>query len=279
MFKKYDSLAIKTSRLVTNSYSTSFSIGISALSKKYRNAIYAIYAYVRLADEIVDTFHSCDKQELLIKFETDTWAAIKTRMSLNPVLYSFQKTVNIYRIEPILIETFLESMKMDLHTTSHDRNSYNSYILGSAEVVGLMCLQVFCNGNPDEYYRLKEFAMSLGSAFQKINFLRDLHSDGNDLGRVYFPDLVLEKFNDAAKKSLEEEIEIDFKKGYEGILQLPSSCRLGVLVSYLYYYALLDKIKNTPAAELMGKRIRISISKKLYVLSKGYFLIKFNLLK
>ncbi len=279
MFEKYDSLSVKTSRLVTNSYSTSFSIGISALSKKYRNAIYAIYAYVRLADEIVDTFHACDKQELLIKFENDTWAAIKTRMSLNPVLYSFQKTVNIYKIEPVLIETFLESMKMDLDTTTHDRKSYNSYILGSAEVVGLMCLQVFCNGNPDEYYRLKEYAMSLGSAFQKINFLRDLKSDGNDLGRIYFPGLSLEEFNDTAKKSLEEEIETDFKKGYEGVLELPSSCRLGVLASYLYYYALFDKIKNTSAHLLLESRIRISNTKKLYLLLKGYFLIKFKLLK
>jgi phytoene synthase len=279
MFKKYDSLAIKTSRLVTNSYSTSFSIGISALNKKYRNAVYAIYAYVRLADEIVDTFHECDKNELLIKFEKDTWEAIETRMSINPVLYSFQKTVNIYGIERILIETFLESMKMDLDSKSHSRESYNAYILGSAEVVGLMCLQVFCNGNKSEYYRLREYAMSLGSAFQKINFLRDLQSDRSELGRVYFPDLELDKFDNTVKNELEEEISCDFRKGYEGIIQLPLSCRLGVLISYLYYSAILMKIKEMSASDLLKTRVRISNGKKLLLLCKGYLLVKFKLLK
>ena len=279
MLKQFDSLAIKTSRLVTNSYSTSFSIGISAINKKYRNAIYAIYAYVRLADEIVDTFHECDKKELLLNFEKDTWSAIDARMSLNPVLFSFQKAVNIYHIDRILIETFLESMKMDLESKFHSRESYNAYILGSAEVVGLMCLQVFCNGDTNEYIKLREYAMSLGSAFQKINFLRDLKSDTNSLGRTYFPDLELDKFDNKFKKALEEEIEFDFQNAYKGILQLPFSCRLGVLVSYLYYYALLLKIKNHSASDLLKKRIRISNAKKLFLLAKGYFLIKLNLFK
>lgn len=279
MLKKYDIVSSRVSRIITNSYSTSFSIGISALDKKYRKAIYSIYAFVRLADEIVDSFHECDKALLLKRFEEDTWIAISGRMSLNPVLFGFQKTVNKYGIEKELIETFLASMRMDLDSKSYNRETYNQYILGSAEVVGLMCLQVFCDGNREEFNRLKVYAMSLGAAFQKINFLRDMKADGIELGRIYFPGLELDKFNDEIKKQIEQEIEMDFKNAYTGILMLPSSCRLGVLVSYLYYHALLRKIASLKASDLIEARIRISNLRKSVLLLKGYFLVKFGLLK
>jgi 15-cis-phytoene synthase len=266
------------SRITTRKYSTSFSLGILSLAKDFRDPIYAIYGFVRFADEIVDTFHSFNKDELINRFEEDTWKAIQEKISLNPILQSFQITVNQYQIDHSLIKQFLHSMRMDLDQKNHNQSTYEEYILGSAEVVGLMCLHVFTNGNNNNYKTLKPFAMALGAAFQKINFLRDLNADFKNLGRSYFPELNLQQFNESQKQKIEQEIETDFKMGLEGIRLLPYGARFGVYVAYVYYLNLFEKIRSLDAAYVMQNRIRIPNIKKYSLLFGSYLKHTFNLI-
>lgn len=266
--------SIRTSRLVTRLYSTSFSLGVRMLNRQYRDPIYAIYGFVRFADEIVDTFHHHNKQLLLDQFREDTYEAIRSGISLNPILNSFQWVVNRYQIDMKLIDTFLHSMEMDLSKTKYTRNDYDEYILGSAEVVGLMCLKIFCDRNNGEYERLKPFAMKLGSAYQKINFLRDLQQDNQVLGRAYFPDIDVLHLTVETKHAIEQEIEQEFKTGLEGIKQLSPAAQLGVYLTYVYYKALLNKIKKTTPEDLLRKRIRIPNLKKWSLLVFSYVLLK-----
>jgi len=270
MRELFDTVSLRCSRLTTHAYSTSFSLGIRCLDKSIREPICAIYGFVRFADEIVDTFHEHDKPSLLERFKADTYQAIDEKISLNPILNSFQLTVNKYNIDHELIDQFLYSMEMDLTETVHDQESFETYILGSAEVVGLMCLQVFCEGNKEEYQRLKPYAMKLGSAFQKINFLRDLKADYVHLGRNYFPDIDMEEFNDNAKSQIEAGIEEDFRMGYEGIKKLPRCAKFGVYLAYVYYYSLFKKIRRTPSSNVLSKRIRIADPLKFMILFSTY---------
>ncbi|MDG1346807.1 MAG: phytoene/squalene synthase family protein [Crocinitomicaceae bacterium] len=271
----FDTLSHDMSEMTTKRYSTSFSLGISFLSKDLHNAIYGIYGFVRFADEIVDSFQGFDKEKLLADFREQTFEAIEDKISLNPILNSFQWAVNEYRIPLELIDTFLKSMEMDLDQIDYDQKEYEKYILGSAEVVGLMCLKVFVNGDEKEYIRLKPSAMKLGSAFQKINFLRDLSADFKDLGRTYFPGVDMTTFNQTIKKQIEADIELDFKAGYEGIKQLPKNSRFGVYMAYKYYYKLFQKIKSTQPQTILNERVRIRNTKKyrLFVTS----LVRHNL--
>jgi phytoene/squalene synthetase len=250
-------------------------MGISFLDKELQNPIYAVYGFVRFADEIVDSFHGYDKSELLNDFKTQTYTAIEKGISLNPILNSFQWAVNKFAIPLELIETFLQSMEMDLNKQTYDEAKYELYILGSAEVVGLMCLKIFVNGSEAEYQRLKPAAMKLGSAFQKINFLRDLNDDFNELGRTYFPGINLKDFDCDIKKEIEENIELDFKMGFEGIKQLPKNARFGVYMAYIYYYKLFNKIKATPAKIILQERVRIPNNKKYRLFITSY--VKHNL--
>lgn len=274
----YDQVCLRTSQLTTRSYSTSFSLGIRCLAREFRSPIYSIYGFVRFADEIVDTFHDRDKVSLLQRFTEDTWRAIDEKISLNPILHSFQLAVNGYNIDHGLIRQFLTSMEMDLDKKHYDQRGYEHYILGSAEVVGLMCLKVFCKGNEAEYQRLKPDAMKLGSAFQKINFLRDLHADFAGLGRCYFPGLDLENFDDDAKQKIEADIEEDFRQGYRGIRQLPRGARLGVYVAYRYYIALFHRIRQLPSSAVMRSRIRVRNRSKLAILGFSYVKHQLNLI-
>ena len=275
----FDQISHKTSSMVTRSYSTSFSLGILFLDRALHKHIYAVYGFVRFADEIVDTFHDYDKAYLLEDFKRQTYEAIDQGISLNPILNSFQETVNKFSIDRELIETFLQSMEMDLNPDrEYDQQTYENYILGSAEVVGLMCLKVFCYGDQSQYDALKYNAMKLGSAFQKINFLRDLKADYKELGRTYFPGVNLTKFNDLTKAEIEEDIEKDFKAGFEGIVQLPKKARFGVYVAYVYYYALFRKIKSTPSSVILNQRIRIPNRNKYGLLVSSYLRHSFNIL-
>jgi len=278
MKELYDKVSIKCSRITTRSYSTSFSLGIKCLNKELRDPIYAIYGFVRFADEIVDTFHEHNKPELLRRFKDDTYHAIQEKISLNPILHSFQHAVNTFKFEPALIDQFLKSMEMDLDLTSYDQKGIEEYILGSAEVVGLMCLRVFCKGNEQMYQHLKPSAMKLGSAFQKINFLRDLNADFKGMGRSYFPGVDLTNFTEKTKKEIEDDIAKDFNAGYEGIKQLPRSARFGVYVAYLYYIALFEKIKNTPSQVVLQSRIRVRNRRKISILAYSYLKHQLNLL-
>lgn len=278
MKELYDKVSIKCSRVTTRSYSTSFSLGIRCLGKELRDPVYSIYGFVRFADEIVDTFHEYDKHQLLARFKEDTYRAIDEKISTNPILNSFQITVHHFKIDRVLIDQFLHSMEMDLNQKTHSQETFQEYILGSAEVVGLMCLRVFCNGNDELYLKLKPYAMSLGSAFQKINFLRDLNADFNGMGRSYFPGIDLRKFDDSSKKLIEESIATDFHHGYEGIKQLPKSARFGVYVAYVYYLALFKKIKNTPSEKVLQCRIRIRNRHKARLLAYSYFKHQLNML-
>lgn len=271
----YDDVSFRISKLTTLAYSTSFSLGIRVFSKRFHYPVYGIYGFVRLADEIVDTFHDHDKAKLLEKFKTDTHQAIDDGVSLNPVLNSFQYVVNKYGIERELIDTFLLSMKMDLNRKTYDKHGYERYILGSAQVVGLMCLRVFLEGDEKKYDKLKDHAMSLGSAFQKINFLRDLKADYNTLGRTYFPGIDMENFNSIDRQTIEEDIENDFKHGYEAIKELPPVVRRGVYIAYVYFYSLFNKIRNTSTTVLLNKRIRIPNIKKYWLLLISWFKIKY----
>ncbi|HKK11012.1 MAG TPA: squalene/phytoene synthase family protein, partial [Bacteroidales bacterium] len=228
--------------------------------------------------EIVDTFHDYDKEKLLKRFRRDTYRAIDEGISLNPILHSFQMTVNQYGIDNELTETFLDSMKMDIYKHRYDREGYKRYILGSAEVVGLMCLKVFLDGDEKEYQRLKPYAMGLGSAFQKINFLRDLHADVNNLERVYFPELNGGRFDEETKKAIENDIEADFRQGYEGIKLLPKSTRFGVWLAYVYFYALFRKIKKLQPETIMSERVRIPNRRKYRLLFTTYIRHSFNIL-
>ncbi|MBT5402006.1 MAG: phytoene/squalene synthase family protein [Crocinitomicaceae bacterium] len=274
----FDDISKKSSKIVTNAYSTSFSLGIRFLDKELRNSIYAIYGFVRFADEIVDSFHDFKREDLLTRFRKDAFIAIEDGISLNPILNSFQLTVNKYGIPFGLIETFLDSMAMDISQKGHDQESYEKYILGSAEVVGLMCLKVFVNGDNQKYESLKPSAMKLGAAFQKINFLRDLNADFNGLGRVYFPNINVNRFSEQTKNRIEKEIESDFHEGYMGIKQLPKSSRFGVYVAYVYYARLLKKIKKTPANCVLEKRIRIPNERKLVLFLGSYIKHCLNLI-
>jgi len=268
MLELYDKVCKECSQLITNRYSTSFSLGIRLFAKELRNPIYAIYGFVRFADEIVDTFHTYDKKLLLDEFRADTYKAIEQGISLNPVLHSFQKVVSEYDIEINHINAFLNSMEMDLDKLHFDQALYDNYIYGSAEVVGLMCLKVFTKNSPERFEELSPTAQSLGSAFQKINFLRDIKEDYYDKGRIYFPGLDIEDFSQQDKTSIESDIELDFKQGYKGILKLPKSARFGVFIAYTFYYHLFKKIRSSSFQTLMNKRVRIKNRKKAYLLAK-----------
>ena len=278
MKELYDKVSTKCSYLATTSYSTSFSLAIKCLDPSIRNPICAIYGFVRFADEIVDTFHEYDKAVLLERFKNDTYLAIEEKISLNPILNSFQHAVNRYNIDIELIDQFLYSMEMDLTETHHDQSSYETYILGSAEVVGLMCLKVFCSGDKCEYDKLKPYAMKLGSAFQKINFLRDLNADFNGMGRTYFPGLNMQQFDESSKAQIEADIEHDFKEGFKGIKMLPRSAKFGVYLAYVYYYSLFKKIKRTPSRNVIAQRIRIPNQKKATILFYSYVKHRLNLI-
>lgn len=274
----FDNVSIRCSRITTNAYSTSFSLGIRCLEKELRDPIYSIYGFVRFADEIVDTFHNYDKTELLNRFREDTYRSIEEKISLNPILNSFQATVNHYQIELTLIDQFLKSMELDLVKKNYSADTLKEYILGSAEVVGLMCLRVFCKGDNEMYGRLKPYAMSLGSAFQKINFLRDLNADYVGMGRTYFPEIDLSNFDDSNKHKIEESIKADFDEGYKGIKQLPRSARFGVYVAYVYYLALFKKIQNTPSERVLKSRISIRKRHKARLLAYSYLKHQLNML-
>lgn len=270
MKKLFDELSYKVSKVVTEKYSTSFSLGILALKPSIRPFIYAVYGYVRLADEIVDSFHDYDKALLLERFKTQTWNALEEGISLNPILQSFQETVHKFAIDKTLIEQFLHSMEMDLQQVDYNSDLYKEYILGSAEVVGLMCLQVFTEGNKEAYESLKPYAMKLGSAFQKVNFLRDLKEDYDVLGRTYFPNIDMRVFNNQIKNQIENEIEAEFKEALVGIKKLPSSSKFGVYLAYKYYLSLFKKIRNTPAEKIMNQRVRIPNGQKLSLAMSSY---------
>lgn len=274
----YDQVCLRMSRITTRSYSTSFSLGIRCLASELRNPIYSIYAFVRFADEIVDTFHDSDKSLLLQRFSEDTWRAIDDRISLNPILHSFHQVVNAYRIERELIAQFLSSMEMDLQERRYDQAGYEQYILGSAEVVGLMCLRVFCKGNEADYQALRPAAMKLGAAFQKVNFLRDLQADFNGLGRSYFPGLNVERFDETSKRKIEEDIASDFQQGFEGIRRLPRGARLGVYIAYRYYLALFHKIRQLPSSQVLQGRVRVRNRYKLALLGYSYVRHQLNLI-
>ncbi len=271
MKQLFDKVSVASSKLTTRTYSTSFSLGIHCLNKRLHNPIYSIYGYVRFADEIVDSFHGYDKELLLKEFKEETYKAIERKISLNPILNSFQQVVNDYNIEQALIDCFLNSMEMDLKKNDHSLQSYNEYILGSAEVVGLMCLRVFTDGKEEDYQHLKPAAMKLGAAFQKVNFLRDLKDDYQVLGRVYFPQVNLTKFSEKEKQQIESDIEKDFEDALHGIKLLPKSSRFGVYVAYKYYKSLFNKIKSVPSERIMVKRIRIPNYQKLSLLAGSYF--------
>lgn len=273
----FDQTTLECSRLITQRYSTSFTLGIKTLDKKLHLSIYAIYGFVRYADEIVDTFHNQDKQALLERFKKDTYEAIEAGISLNPVLHAFQLIVNKYQIDLDLIEAFLHSMEMDLDFKTYNDSKYHEYIYGSAEVVGLMCLKVFCEGDQVMYQKLRVPACKLGAAFQKVNFLRDIKSDFEERGRVYFPGVDFNNFDKTVKSMIEEDIQKDFDDSLIGIQQLPKSAKLGVKVAYLYYQKLFDKIKGLPAETITQKRIRIPNSQKISLLIGTYFESKLGL--
>lgn len=274
----YDKLSFDISKLTTNRYSTSFSLGIYFLHKRIRNSIYAIYGFVRLADEIVDSFAGYDRHTLLHRLREDTFQAIEDRISSNPILNSFQATVHEYQIPRQHIDLFLQSMEMDLEKVDYTRQKYMQYILGSAEVVGLMCLQVFTEGNKELYQQLQPYAMRLGAAFQKVNFLRDMKDDYEILGRTYFPKVRMTDFNCDVKSRIEEEIEEDFAIALKGIRMLPSCSRGGVYLAYVYYRSLFKKIKKLPPQKILAGRVRIHNGKKLGLMLNSLFEYKLNLL-
>lgn len=274
----FDQVSTYCSEYTTKQYSTSFSLGINFLDKKYHAPIYNIYGFVRFADEIVDTFEGYDQERLLEKFWKDTYEAIEDGISLNPILNSFQHTVNSYNVERELIDTFMKSMAMDLSKSIYDVEGYKEYILGSAEVVGLMCLRVFTNGDEAYYQKCKPYAMRLGAAFQKVNFLRDAKADFEELGRSYFPGVNLAEFTKEDKLIIEREIQEDFEEALKGIKLLPRGARRGVYLAYIYYKKLFDKIKSSPAERVMNERIRISNPHKFTLMMSSMLRYKFNLL-
>lgn len=257
------------SRITTEKYSTSFASAIRLLHPELRQPIYNIYGFVRFADEIVDTFHDHNKKFLLQKFRNDTFDAIENGISLNPILNSFQQTINRYNIDLKLVDAFFGSMEMDLNTTCYSNTTYNEYIYGSAEVVGLMCLYVFCDGDRVTYEELAPAARSLGAAFQKVNFLRDVASDYNDLSRIYFPDVDFRNFSTEKKEEIEKDIASDFEKGYKGILSLPWKARFGVYVAFKYYLSLFRRIKRVHASRILRQRIRVPDFQKLLIVARA----------
>jgi 15-cis-phytoene synthase len=267
----FDKTTLECSKLITQRYSTSFTLGIKTLDKKFHLPIYAVYGFVRYADEIVDTFHEKDKKALLERFKNDAYQAIEEKISLNPVLHAFQLIVNQYNITKDLIEAFLKSMEMDLDFKTYNDSRYHEYIYGSAEVVGLMCLKVFCEGNNELYESLKSPACKLGAAFQKVNFLRDIKSDFEERGRVYFPGVDFNSFDKTTKQLIEEDIQKDFDEALDGIRRLPMGAKMGVKVAYLYYQKLFDKIKGLPPETITHQRVRIPNSRKLSLLLGTYF--------
>jgi len=267
----FDETTLACSKLITTRYSTSFTLGIRTLDKRFHLPVYAVYGFVRWADEIVDTFHSHDKAALFQAFREQTDEALRERLSLNPVLHAFQLMVHRYGIDQEFIDAFLRSMEMDLEDQSYNQSLYQEYIYGSAEVVGLMCLRIFCEGDKALFERLREPARRLGSAFQKVNFLRDIRSDYEDRGRVYFPGVQYEEFDDKVKREIEEDILADFEAGYAGIVQLPRAARLGVYLAYVYYLKLFYKIRKLPAAYILGERVRVPNNTKLLLLLGSYF--------
>ena len=274
----FDNVSFECSKITTQKYSTSFSIATKMLSDKIRQDIYNIYGFVRLADEIVDSFHNYDKEKLFNNFEEDLYEALNSKISLNPILNSFQYTFHKYNLDLENVQSFMKSMRLDLNKGNYmSTKEYQEYIYGSADVVGLMCLKVFVDGNLEKYNDLKSSAMSLGSAFQKVNFLRDLKADLEDLNRSYFPNVDFKNLTEFAKKEIINDIENDFKKGFDGIQKLPLEAKFGVYTAYRYYKKLLDKLKQTPALEIKSKRIRIDNLKKIELLTRSYIKYQLNL--
>lgn len=273
----FDQVSIRCSRLTTKSFSTSFTLGIYCLGKELRDPVYSIYGFVRFADEIVDSFHGYNRKSLLQKFRHDTYEALEDKISLNPILNSFQAVVHEYKIPGELIDCFLRSMEMDLYKNGYDNDGLKEYITGSAEVVGLMCLRIFCQGDHTLYETLKSHAMSLGSAFQKVNFLRDLKADITTLGRTYFPNMQTSVLTTTAKSEIENGIDNDFRHGFEGIKKLPRGSRFGVYVAYMYYLALFKKIRNTPPEKVLQTRIRIPNRHKATLLAYSFVKHQLNI--
>ena len=275
----FDKVSADCSKNVTNSYSTSFSLATKMLSKSIRQDIYNIYGFVRFADEIVDTFHDYDKKELLNRFIDELNFSLKNKISTNPILNSFQYTVNKYNIDFGLIDSFLKSMKMDLKKIKYNsEKEYKEYIYGSADVVGLMCLKVFVSGDEETFKKLKPSAMALGSAFQKVNFLRDLNADFHDLNRTYFPNLDFKDFDDQSKMMIMEDIENDFRKALKGIYELPNNSKFGVYAAYKYYKRLLVKLKRTSYMKIKNERVRVPNYQKVDVLARSYVRYRLNIL-
>jgi phytoene synthase len=279
MKQLFDEFSLQSSKLVTQKYSTSFSLAVRLLAPSIRAAIYNIYGFVRLADEIVDSFHDYPKKELFDKFEKDFYESLDFGISLNPILNAFQQTVKEYQIDPEMVDAFMQSMRSDLYKREYEtKEEIDNYIYGSADVVGLMCLKVFVKGDEEKFERLKGFAMKLGSAFQKVNFLRDLKDDYEILNRSYFPNIDLSNLTSIEKNEIIEEIKDDFTEAYKGISQLPIEAKLGVFVAYRYYKRLLLTLENTPSQSIMHKRIRVSDFRKLTILGDSYLRFRFNLL-
>ena len=276
----FDKVSNDCSKLVIKRYSTSFYFSSSLLSKTIRQDIFNIYGFVRLADEIVDTFHEYPKKELLEDFEKELWRSVDNKISLNPILNSFQHTVNKYSIPKNLINSFLDSMRMDLEKKEYNSvEEYRKYIYGSADVVGLMCLKVFVKGSESSFAELSPFAISLGSAFQKVNFLRDLKDDSNVLNRVYFPNVDMNNFNEKSKKEIILEIEKDFENAVKGIVKLPKNSKFAVYIAYRYYNKLLKKLKRTSSENIVKKRIRIHNLQKFIVIARSYVKYQLNLIQ
>ncbi|TXG39219.1 phytoene/squalene synthase family protein [Seonamhaeicola maritimus] len=279
MKQLFDTVSYSCSKIVTKTYSTSFSLATKMLSNSIRNDIYNIYGFVRLADEIVDSFHDYKKESLFNEFTEDLESALKEKISLNPILNAFQYTFHKYNIDKELVDAFMKSMRLDLHKTDYlTDQEYKDYIYGSADVVGLMCLKVFVKGDQIKYDNLKDTAMSLGSAFQKVNFLRDLKADFDELNRSYFPNADLSNLDEASKKEIIDDIESDFAKGLSGIKKLPIDAKFGVFMAYRYYRQLLKKLKKTPALKIKSTRIRVSNPKKIELLMRSYVKYQLNLL-
>jgi phytoene/squalene synthetase len=278
MKERFDTLSATCSRETTRLYSTSFSLGILFFQKEVRNPIYAIYGFVRLADEIVDSFHNYPKSQMLAELKEETFTAIERGISINPVINSFQQVVNRFGIKHDLIVQFLKSMEMDLSEQVYNAEKYEEYVMGSAQVVGLMCLHVFTNGNEVEFERLRKPAMKLGSAFQKVNFLRDVNADYLELNRTYFPNVDLSVFSDDSKRAIEEDILKELEEALNGIRQLPRSCRKGVYLAYVYYKQLFRKIAKVPAEKVMSERIRVSNGHKFYLMFDSLIRYKLNVL-
>lgn len=280
MFEIFHKVAFSTAKNTTKEYSTSFSLAVKCLDRSIRQDIYNIYGFVRFADEIVDTFETYNQEELLDQFEKDMWQSLESGISLNPILHAFQHTVNKYEIDYDLITAFLKSMRLDLTKSEYKTDDeYKDYIYGSADVVGLMCLTVFLNGNNQKFNELKESALALGSAFQKVNFLRDFQHDLDSLGRSYFPGIQNNRLCDYTKQQITNEIRHDFDKAYEGIVRLPNSAKFGVYLAYVYYETLLKQIETSSVESILSSRIRVSNISKLKLLFTSFFQFKLRVIQ